>query len=448
MNKSKLPCFYSLHGVNYKNGYVTSCPTQVNQLHLLDGKIPSEFVNNEEFKKHRIQLWNGEWPSGCHQCQEEELFGNKSMRADCTEKYDESFFNPETGEIDFESIQHIELRFNNSCNMACLHCDSVFSSGWETALKRYEPDKDVQYFNLQQLTKQRHTAKIDTESQVPSQTTLPRIDMKVGEVDRVADDLINNFPNLGEFNVSGGEPLKQKQFIHLLDRMKDHPNASNMQAMFYTNFNADFDPVDLAEKLSSFADSCIHISVDSGETLYPYFRDGSWDILKKNIKLFKESKSNTDNNNLVSGICTTSIYQLMDLYNVFKDMLTLDIDLIECSLVYTPEYINPAILMEHFPDEVRQDIKETREMIEQSDSKLKETALIGLAHIEQYMNNHIIELYNETKLDPSELVGDNTERFIKYVEESDKLFGKDFNSTFTKYQINNNKLIRTNKETL
>ena len=135
----------------------------------------------------------------------------------------------------------------------------------------------------------------------------------------------------------------------------------------------------------------------------------------------------------------------MDLYNVFKDMLTLDIDLIECSLVYTPEYINPGILMEHFPDEVRNDIKETREMIEQSNSDLKETALIGLAHIEQYMNNHIIDLYNETKLDGLE---DNTKRFIKYVEESDKLFGKDFNSTFTKYQINNNKLIRTHKETL
>jgi MoaA/NifB/PqqE/SkfB family radical SAM enzyme len=410
-------------------------------LHLLDGKTPSEFVNNEEFKKHRLQLWNGEWPSGCHQCQEEEFFGNKSMRMD----YDESFFNPETGEIGFESIQHIELRFNNSCNMACLHCDTVFSSGWETALKKYEPDDEVQYFNLQQLTKQRHTAKVDSETQTPSSTVLPRIDMRVGEVDRVADDLINNFPNLGEFNVSGGEPLKQKQFLHLLDRMKEHPNASKIQAMFYTNFNADFDPVDLAEKLLPFEDSCIHISVDSGKNLYPYFRDGSWDVLKENIRLFKESKSNRLSTNLVSGICTTSIYQLMDLYNVFKDMLTLDIDLIECSLVYTPEYINPGILMEHFPDEVRQDIKETREMIENSDSKLKETALIGLSHIEQYMNNHIIELYNETKLDGLE---DNTKRFIKYVEESDKLFGKDFNSTFTKYQINNNKLIRTHKETL
>ena len=445
MNKSKLPCFYSLHGVNYKNGYVTSCPTQVNQLHFLDGTVPSEFINNEEFKDHRLKLWNGEWPSGCHQCEEEEIHGNKSMRMDCTEKYDESFFNAETGEIDFESIQHIELRFNNSCNMSCLHCDTVFSSGWETALKKYVPDEQTQYLNLQQLTKQRHTAKIDSTSQEPSSQVLPRIDMKTGEVDRVADDLIDNFPNLLEFNVSGGEPLKQKQFFHLLDRLKEHPNASNMQAMFYTNFNADFNPIALAEKLTPFEDSCIHISVDSGKNLYPYFRDGSWDVLKQNIKIFKESKSNRLSTNLVSGICTTSIYQLMDLYNVFKDMLTLDIDLIECSLVYTPEYINPAILMEHFPDEVRNDIKETREMIEQSNSDLKETALIGLAHIEQYMNNHIIDLYNETKLDGLE---DNTKRFIKYVEESDKLFGKDFNSTFTKYQINNNKLIRTHKETL
>jgi hypothetical protein len=446
MNKSKLPCFYSLHGVNYKNGYVTSCPTQVNQLHFLDGTVPSEFINNEEFKDHRLKLWNGEWPSGCHQCEEEEIHGNKSMRMDCTEKYDESFFNAETGEIDFESIQHIELRFNNSCNMSCLHCDTVFSSGWETALKKYVPDEQTQYLNLQQLTKQRHTAKIDSTSQEPSSQVLPRIDMKTGEVDRVADDLIDNFPNLLEFNVSGGEPLKQKQFFHLLDRLKEHPNASNMQAMFYTNFNADFNPIALAEKLTPFEDSCIHISVDSGKNLYPYFRDGSWDVLKQNIKIFKESKSNRLSTNLVSGICTTSIYQLMDLYNVFKDMLTLDIDLIECSLVYTPEYINPAILMEHFPDEVRNDIKETREMIKNSNSKLKESALKGLDHIEEYMNNHIIELYNETKLDTSEI--DNTERFTKYVEQTDKLFDKDFNSTFKKYQINNNKLIRIHKEIL
>ena len=460
MSVSKLYCFYSLHGINYKNGYVTSCPTQTNQLHLLDGTIPSEFINNEEFKKHRLQLWNGEWPSGCHQCETEELFGNKSMRMDKpydesffhpvmgeidfkTNEHDESFFNPETGEIDFKSIQHIELRFNNSCNMSCLHCDTVFSSGWETALKNYTPDNETINLHLQQLTKQRHTAKIDSTSQTPSSQTLHRIDMKIDEVDRVADDLIKNFPNIIEFNVSGGEPLKQKQFFHLLDRLKDHPNASKMQAMFYTNFNADFDPKVLAEKLSSFKDSCVHISIDSGKNLYPYFRDGSWSKLKENIKIFKESEKI---NNVVSGICTTSIYQLMDLYNVFEDMLTLDIDVIECAMVYTPEYINPGILMKHFPDEVRNDIKETREMIEKSDSKLKQGALIGLDHIEKYMNNHIIELYNEIKIDSSAL--DSTERFIKYVEQSDKIFNKDFNSTFKKYQINNNKLIRIDKESL
>ena len=457
MSVSKLYCFYSLHGINYKNGYVTSCPTQTNQLHLLDGTIPSEFINNEEFKKHRLQLWNGEWPSGCHQCEEEELFGNKSMRMDKpydesffhpvmgeidfkTNEHDESFFNPETGEIDFKSIKHIELRFNNSCNMSCLHCDSVFSSGWETALKKYVPDEKTIYLNLQQLTKQRHTAKIDNKK-------LPRIDMKIEEVDRVADDLIKNFPNITEVDVSGGEPLKQKHFFHLLDRLKEHSNAKCITAMFYTNFNADFDPKVLAEKLSHFEESVLHISVDSGKNLYPYFRDGSWDKLKDNIKTFKESGII---NTYISCICTTSIYQLMDLYNVFESMLTLDVDIIDCAMVYTPEYINPGILMEHFSDEVRNDIKETREMIENSDSNLKKSwpvksALKGLNHIEEYMNNHIIELYNETKQD-TEL--DNTERFIKYVEQSDKIFNKDFNSTFKKYQINNNKLIRINKEPL
>jgi MoaA/NifB/PqqE/SkfB family radical SAM enzyme len=356
------------------------------------------------------------------------------MRMDCTDQYDESFFNPETGEIDFKSLQHVELRFNNSCNMSCLHCDSVFSSGWETALKKYVPDEETIYLNLQQLTKQRHTAKINNKQ-------LPRIDMKIEEVDRIADDLIKNFPNITEVDVSGGEPLKQKHFFHLLDRLKEHPNAKCITAMFYTNFNAEFDTIDLAEKLSHFEESILHISVDSGKNLYPYFRDGSWDKLKDNIKTFRESEINT----YISCVCTTSIYQLMDLYNVFESMLTLDVDIIDCAMVYTPEYINPGILMEHFSDEVRNDIKETREMIENSNSNFKESALKGLNHIEQYMNNHIIELYNETKLD-TQL--DNTERFIKYVEQSDKLFNKDFNSTFKKYQINNNKLIRVDKETL
>jgi hypothetical protein len=135
----------------------------------------------------------------------------------------------------------------------------------------------------------------------------------------------------------------------------------------------------------------------------------------------------------------------MDLYNVFESMLTLDVDLIECAMVYTPEYINPGILMNHFPDEVHKDINDTREMIENSNSKLKESALKSLDHIEEYMTNHIVELYNTTKQDV-EL--NSTERFIKYVEQSDKLFDKDFNSTFKKYQINNNKLIRINKESL
>jgi hypothetical protein len=101
--------------------------------------------------------------------------------------------------------------------------------------------------------------------------------------------------------------------------------------------------------------------------------------------------------------------------------------------------------VEHSPDEIQQDINETRKMVEKSKSHLKKSALKALDHIEEYMNNHTIEVYNTTKQDNQV---NSIERFIKYVEQTDKLFDKDFNSTFKKYQINNNKLIRTHKEIL
>ena len=79
MVKSKLPCYYSIHGVNYKNGMATSCPTQSDRLHLRDGRLPSEFWYDEGFRKLRLSLYNGEWDVpgatvGCNLC--------KTMEAD------------------------------------------------------------------------------------------------------------------------------------------------------------------------------------------------------------------------------------------------------------------------------------------------------------------------------------------------------------------------------
>ena len=65
-----LPCYYTIGGLNFKNGFVTSCPQQHEKMQILDDAwLPSEFYNNELFRKHRLEMMRGEWSFGCDMCE-------------------------------------------------------------------------------------------------------------------------------------------------------------------------------------------------------------------------------------------------------------------------------------------------------------------------------------------------------------------------------------------
>ena len=98
---SKLPCYYAHGGLNYKNGFATVCPISGARLKMLDGTVPSEFWNNENFKEYRKSLDRGEWPSDCNLCQiAEEVDNTVSMRQDYPA--DLSTYDPTTGEVSFD----------------------------------------------------------------------------------------------------------------------------------------------------------------------------------------------------------------------------------------------------------------------------------------------------------------------------------------------------------
>lgn len=433
-----LNCFFNLHGVNYKNGFATSCPTQTDPLHILNGKITSDFWNNSNFKEHRKKLQSGEFPSGCHLCKEMEESKLKSMRFDYNYNFSKEFYNSKTGEMDFKGLKHIELRFNNSCNMACLHCDCVFSSGWETKLKGYIPEEEVVLNGLTQFTKSRHAAdKYD------------RMKLSMDDTKSIIDDLCNNFPNLEQFDCSGGEPLKQKQFFLALKELRKHPNAKNLHIFFYTNFNADFDVVELNELLSHFKKVTMHISIDSGKNMYHYFRDGNWDKLIQNLRKFRE----INNNAKIVGVITTSIYQMLDIYDVFKSMLSLPLNDIKSAIVQTPEYINPSLIMKEFSKETLKDIEETRQYIIQDEtyrrSKLRPYEYDNISYLKSE-DRYTISVTAIKALDDikSYVTSTNLEdkfynSFFVYRRHSDKLWEQNFNEVFKNYQIVDDNLKRT-----
>ena len=70
----------------------------------------------------------------------------------------------------------------------------------------------------------------------------------------------------------------------------------------------------MSDLLEPFGKSSIIISVDSGKNIYPYFRHGGeWETLESNIKNFKKHNNFTS----VDTSITTSVFQLMDIYDVF-----------------------------------------------------------------------------------------------------------------------------------
>lgn len=412
-----LPCYYALGGINFKNGFVTSCPQQSDQLVILDDEyIPSKFINSENFKDHRKQLMSGSFPSGCDMCERVECANSGvSMRQEESVSLD--YYNAD-GSIDFLGLRTAEIRFSHSCNMSCLHCSMVFSSGWMTKLKRYESDNEDRQHQLHQLTGAMHRKSPDDDLTMSISTE---------RAIEIVEDLNRNFPNLERVDFAGGEVLYQKQFFPTLEKLSEHPNAANMLILFHSNFNADFDPVKLSNLLQKFGKSIIMISVDAGPRIYPYFRQGDWSKLNDNIKAFRAVNDKTE----INCVCTTGTYQVMEIQDTFAGLLTLDVDWINSSIVFTPDYLNPALMLRHFEKETLNDFEETKKYILNCDVKRtkKISALEALDNIKKYITNHKTQQAH-------------WDAFKVYIRKSDSIWKQDFNNHIQNYKFVNEEIIR------
>ena len=437
--KSKLPCHYAHGGVNFKNGFATTCP--ISSAHLVElgefGGVPSEFWNTKGFRDYRQQLDRGEWPAHCHLCQSAEKEGTKSMRHDY--EADLTHYDPETGEVDFKGLKHVEMRFSNSCNMACLHCSEVYSSQWGSRLKDYTPDQEDWDHNLEQLLKTQHREGPEDNKQI----RLSKADALA-----IADDLNKNFPNIEKIDFAGGEVLYQKQFFPVLERLAQHPNAKNLYIFFHSNFNAPFDVDTLNNLLKPFGQTKIKISVDAGTNIYSYFRDGDWNVLKDNLARFKAINTTT----YLDAVCTTSIYQMLDLKNILVSLCSLDVNEISMSTVFTPRYINPAVAYRMFGDAVLSDIHETanallrikkqrKQMPNKEDFRSYTPSSDDFADIEgcfkdlEQIKTYILNHPTEEK---------DVQAFLSYANKMDKLWKQDFNTSFPKYTLTKDSLVRNN----
>ena len=435
-----LTCFYALGGINYKNGVITTCPRQANQLVFANETIlPSQIFNHKNFLAIRKSLFDNRWPSGCDTCEEMEKVGStNSMRHDFVLDDDNTFchhvkghnrertlpklldcYDTKTQRVTNQGLRHVEFRFSTACNMACLHCSKVYSSGWTKKLRHYEPDEEVVQNDLRQLlgTEHRHGPNDKNEMSLTTKESM-----------MIVEDLNENFPNLEYVDFAGGELLYQKQFFPTLEKLALHPNAKNIKISFHTNFNADFSIEKLCEVLKPFHSSAMLISVDAGRSFYSYFRHGgTWDKLKSNIKEFKKLNDYT----VVDVSCTTSIYQMLDIYDVFDSFLELECNF-DASLVQTPKYLDPTLPFLDYKNETLKDLERTRTMLEKSKSRY-----VNKHRGAMFWFDYIVDYVTKFKPKYREF-----NRFLVYRKKSDEIWGQNFNDYFQNYKIEDDELVR------
>lgn len=460
--KEPIVCYFTLHGVNYKNGFATSCPQNPDQLAKMSHTIkPSEIFNSAGFRKHREEMMSGTWSRGCkHLCHQPESVGSHSMRLDYNA--DLSLYmnevawlhnknrNSEPGEAWIRGLKHVELRFSNSCNMSCRHCSTVYSSGWVSKLKFYKPDQEAIDNDLKQLLRTEHKEENDDNGQ---------LEISMSQVEEIVDDLCYNAIGLEKVEFAGGEVLNQKQFFYFLKLLAKHPRAKELIIGFHTNFNANFDPTELNDLLKPFAAVIIHISVDAGKNIYPYFRTGDWEKLKSNIEKFRQVSTNS---NLVA-VVTTSAYQMLDISNIFQSLLEIDFDGIDAAIVYSPIYLNPVLATFKFKNEILYDIEKTKTRIKHERSRRMihqefhrkswkenkqrfddvEGALRALDNIQNYVMNTNLEEYSKN-LGYREGLSLETifKRFEVYIRKTDEIWKQNFNEFMVDYKINDGKIER------
>ena len=379
----------------------------------------------------RKLLHEDQWPQGCSTCEEMEKSDLKSMRFDYVLDTDNYFCKNKVGydreiaskklqdcldntdhSVTSEGLRHVEFRFSTACNFSCLHCSKVYSLGWTKKLKNYIPDKEDELYDLRQLlgTEHRHGPNDRNEMSLTTDEAL-----------KIVEDLNENFPNLAYVDVAGGEVLYQKQFFPTLRKLAEHPNAKNIHLSFHTNFNADFSVMELSDVLSFFGKSTIIISADAGKTFYSYFRHGgSWDKLKQNVNEFRDYNNFT----YVDVSCTTSIYQMFDIYDVFESFFELGLNF-DASIVQTPQYLDPSLIMYDFYDETMEDIRKTYKLIERMEKKAKSKMDLIKGNDARKWLDYIVNYIKNTKISYNHF-----NRWLIYRIKSDIIWKQDFNQFF------------------
>jgi radical SAM protein with 4Fe4S-binding SPASM domain len=266
------------------------------------------------------------------------------------------------------SLKHVDLRWTNSCNQACVYCSPNASSKW-------------------------------------AQEMGVKVKSKKESRQEVKDFVFENVSDLKNVYLAGGEPMLMKENYEFLKLLK----VKNPNCNIRVNTNLSTTGTGIFELLCTFNNVHWIISVDSMEQEYEYIRHhGSWKDFLHNLEIVRKLNHKISFNMLHFILNYVSVHDCIDLLKAkgFHDNSFI------MGPLYTPMYYNILNLPEHM-------IKQTVDLLQQ---KLNQNPLGYLKN--SYEN--CLKYLSNTQWDK------NINSFYENIKILDGRRGVDSKKTFTR----------------
>jgi len=146
------------------------------------------------------------------------------------------------------SLKHVDLRWTNSCNQACVYCEPMLSSKWAQELGTHiSSNKEARQ--------------------------------------SVKEFVFDNIEKLQNVYLAGGEPMLMKENLEFLQLLKQ----KNPDCSIRINTNLSTTKTGIFDLVCSFPNVHWTVSVESIGQEYEYIRyHGSWDEFEKNLTTIKK----------------------------------------------------------------------------------------------------------------------------------------------------------------
>jgi len=340
------------------NGNVKNCIISKDKLGDIKNQTIEEILKHNKALAIKQDMLEGRYPGNCDGCYFQEKHRGKNYNDISSRMYYAKEIGPHISpnlfgnKINFE-LRHIDLRWSNKCNQACVYCGSHYSSKWAKELGE----------NIYSDRQQR---------------------------DRLKKYVFDNVKNLKNIYMAGGEPLLMNENKELLNLLLEQ----NSEVHLRINTNLSHTNTGVFELIQKFQNVHWTVSVESTQEQYEYIRfGGNWKKFLQNLNSIQSVNNHKISFNMLYFVLNHD--SIFDCVSYFKN-LGFHNNSFVIGPLYTPTYFNVLNL----PDE---NIRELRKkFMEEIDKKpgfmLQNSYENILKYLHEPFDKNLKATYNNLKM--------------------------------------------------